>query len=68
MATAHNGTSARVQLIKKRLDKKMMRQQLLLIGHKYAFQPVKAKFVYGNDIISIDPERQVKGIKPELIT
>lgn len=46
----------------------MMRQWLLLIGHKYAFKPVKTKLAYGNDIISIDAKRQVKGIMPERFT
>ena len=34
----------------------------------YAFKPVKKKLAHGNDIIAIDPKRQVKGIKPELFT
>ena len=34
----------------------------------YTFQPVKTKLAHGNDIIAIDPKRQVKGIKPELFT
>lgn len=46
----------------------MMGQWLLLIGHKYAFKPVKKKLAHGDDIISIDPKRQVKGIKPERFT
>ena len=45
-----------------------MRQWLLLIGHKYAFKPVKTKLAHGNDIISIDTKRQVKRIKPERFT